>query len=82
MNDQHPTRQHRQPGVTHSQAQPSVERLLTPDEVCAALAVRKEWLYAQVQRQQLAAVRLNGRSLRFKAADVQSYIDRQYGQVG
>jgi excisionase family DNA binding protein len=61
------------------QASPRVlDELLTPDEVCAILRVTKPWLYAQVQRRALPTVRFNGRSLRFKASDIQLYIDRQY----
>lgn len=55
-----------------------VDELLTPDEVAVLLKVTKPWLYAQVQRGRFPAVRFNGRSLRFKASDVQRYIDRQY----
>lgn len=56
----------------------ALDELLTPDEVTAILKVSKPWLYAQVQRGRFPIVRFNGRSLRFKASDVQRYIDRQY----
>jgi excisionase family DNA binding protein len=59
-------------------APPILDELLTPDEVCAILKVSKPWLYAQVQRRALPTVRLNRRRLRFKAGDIQLYIDRQY----
>lgn len=55
-----------------------LEELLTPDEVAAILKVSKAWLYAQVQRGRFPTARFNGRSLRFKASDIQRYIDRQY----
>ncbi len=55
-----------------------LDELLTPDEVTAMLQVTKPWLYAQVQRGRFRIVRFNGRSLRFKASDIQRYIDRQY----
>ncbi len=55
-----------------------VDELLTPDEVAVLLKVTKPWLYAQVQRGRFPTVRFNGRSLRFKASDVQRYIDQQY----
>jgi excisionase family DNA binding protein len=55
-----------------------VDPLLTPDEVCALLKVRKEWLYTQVQRHRLPVVRINGRTLRFKTSDVQAYIADGY----
>ena len=56
----------------------TLDELLTPDEVSAILKVTKPWLYAQVQRGRFPIVRFNGRSLRFKASDIQRYIDRQY----
>ena len=55
----------------------TLDELLTPDEVSAILKVTKSWLYAQVQRGRFPIVRFNGRSLRFKASDIQRYIDRQ-----
>jgi excisionase family DNA binding protein len=58
-----------------------VDPLLTPDQVCALLKVRKEWLYTQVQRQRLPFVRINGRTLRFKTSDVRAYIDSRYRQA-
>ncbi len=58
-----------------------VDPLLTPDEVCALLKVRKEWLYTQVQRNRLPFVRINGRTLRFKTSDVQAYIATRYRQA-
>lgn len=36
----------------------------------------------KVQRGRFPVVRLNGRSLRFKARDVQDYIERRYSQAG
>lgn len=65
-----------------AQADPIADPLLTPDEVCALLKVRKEWLYTQVQRHRLPVVRINGRTLRFKTSDVQTYIDSRYRQAG
>ncbi len=55
-----------------------LDELLTPDEVTAILQVTKPWLYAQVQRGRFPIVRFNGRSLWFKASDIQRYIDPQY----
>ena len=55
----------------------TLDELLTPDEVSAILKVTKPWLYAQVQRGRFPIVRFNGRSLRFKASDIQRYIDCQ-----
>ena len=65
----------RRPGTSST---PTLDELLTPDEVSAILKVSKPWLYAQVQRGRFPSVRFNGRSLRFKASDIQRYIDRQY----
>ena len=59
-----------------------VDQLLTPDEVCAILRVSKPWLYAQVQRKRFPSIRFNGRSLRFKADDIQRFIDQQYQTSG
>jgi excisionase family DNA binding protein len=54
------------------------ERLLTPDQVCVILGVTKEWLYVQVQRERIAVVRLNGRSLRFRAIDLERWLESQH----
>jgi excisionase family DNA binding protein len=52
-----------------------IVRLMTPDEVVAALQVTKSWLYDQVQAEAIPFVRLGNRHLRFKAAEIHAYID-------
>ena len=48
--------------------------LLTPDDVCALLKVRKSWLYDTVESGALEAVRL-GKQLRFRPSAVARYLD-------
>lgn len=43
--------------------------LLTPDEVCALLKVKKSWLYDAVESGELGAIRL-GRQLRFRPSSL------------
>ena len=52
-----------------------IARLMTPDEVVDLLQVTKSWLYDQVQADAIPFVRLGNRHLRFKAADIRTYID-------
>ena len=48
--------------------------LLTPDDVCALLKVKKSWLYDEVERGALNAIRL-GKQLRFRPSDLARYLD-------
>lgn len=48
--------------------------LLTPDDVCALLKVKKSWLYDAVESGALEAVRL-GKQLRFRPSAVARYLD-------
>jgi excisionase family DNA binding protein len=48
--------------------------LLTPDDVCALLKVKKSWLYDTVESGALEAVRL-GKQLRFRPSAVERYLD-------
>ena len=48
--------------------------LLTPDEVCALLKVKRSWLYDTVESGRLEAVRL-GKQLRFRPSAVARYLD-------
>lgn len=48
--------------------------LLTPDEVCALLKVKKSWLYDTVESGALEAIRL-GKQLRFRPSAVARYLD-------
>jgi excisionase family DNA binding protein len=48
--------------------------LLTPDDVCTLLKVKKSWLCDEVERGALAAIRL-GQQLRFRPSDLARYLD-------
>ena len=48
--------------------------LLTPDDVCALLKVKKSWLYDAVESGTLDAIRL-GRQLRFRPSALDRYLD-------
>jgi excisionase family DNA binding protein len=48
--------------------------LLTPTELAELLKVKKSWIYDEVERGRLPALRLN-RQLRFRVRDVVAYLD-------
>ena len=48
--------------------------LLTPDDVCTLLKVKKSWLYDEVERGALEAIR-PGRQLRFRPSVLTRYVD-------
>jgi excisionase family DNA binding protein len=48
--------------------------LLTPDQLCELLQVKKSWLYDQVERGGFPCLRL-GKQLRFRRADVIRYLE-------
>ena len=48
--------------------------LLTPDDVCALLKVKKSWIYDEVEAGRLDALRL-GKQLRFRPSDLACYLD-------
>ena len=50
--------------------------LLTPDDVCALLKVRKSWLYDAVENGALEAIRL-GKQLRFRPSALIRYLDER-----
>jgi excisionase family DNA binding protein len=52
--------------------------LLTPTELAQLLKVKKSWIYDEVERGRLPAVRLN-RQLRFRVHDVAAYLEGAYG---
>jgi len=54
--------------------QAAVEPLLTADEVCAILKVKKSWLYDTVEDGLLKSVRL-GEQLRFRPSSLARYLD-------
>jgi excisionase family DNA binding protein len=66
-------------------AQPAVVRpelrdldLLTPDDLCALLKVKKSWIYDEVEAGRLEALRL-GKQLRFRPSDLARYLDERAG---
>jgi excisionase family DNA binding protein len=60
---------------------PAVETLLTADEVCALLKVKKSWLYDTVEQGLLSSIRL-GKQLRFRPSAIASYLDHCETQTG
>jgi excisionase family DNA binding protein len=50
--------------------------LLTPDDVCALLKVKKSWLYDTVETGALEAIRL-GKQLRFRPSALTRYLDER-----
>jgi excisionase family DNA binding protein len=50
--------------------------LLTPDDVCALLKVKKSWLYDTVESGALEAIRL-GKQLRFRPSALTRYLDER-----
>jgi excisionase family DNA binding protein len=49
-------------------------KLLTPEQLCELLQVKKSWLYDQVERGMLPCLRL-GKQLRFRHADIHRYLE-------
>lgn len=47
--------------------------LLTPDEVCGLLKVKRDWLYDQVQEGRIPHLRM-GRRLRFRPSEIQDWL--------
>jgi excisionase family DNA binding protein len=54
--------------------------LLTPDDVCALLKVKKSWLYDAVESGELEAIRL-GKQLRFRPSALIRYLDQRVNKV-
>ena len=50
--------------------------MLTPDQLCELLQVKKSWLYDQVEGGKFPCLRL-GKQLRFRRADVIRYLESQ-----
>jgi excisionase family DNA binding protein len=48
--------------------------LLTPDQLCELLQLKKSWLYDQVESGRLPCVRL-GKQLRFRREDIHRHLD-------
>jgi excisionase family DNA binding protein len=53
--------------------------LLTPDDLCALLKVKKSWVYDEVEAGRLEALRL-GKQLRFRPSDLARYLDERAGK--
>ncbi len=49
------------------------QELLTPDEVCALLKMKRTWFYAQVARGTLKPIKL-GRSTRVRRRDLEAFL--------
>jgi excisionase family DNA binding protein len=49
------------------------QELLTPDEVCALLKMKRTWFYAQVARGSIKPIKL-GRSTRVRRRDLEAYL--------
>ena len=49
------------------------QELLTPDEVCALLKMKRTWFYAEVARGALRPLKL-GRSTRVRRRDLEAYL--------
>jgi excisionase family DNA binding protein len=49
------------------------QELLTPDEVCALLKMKRTWFYAQVARGEFRPIKL-GRSTRVRRRDLEAYL--------
>ena len=54
--------------------------LLTPDDVCALLKVKKSWLYDTVENGALEAIRL-GKQLRFRPSALDRYLRERASNV-
>jgi excisionase family DNA binding protein len=50
--------------------------LLTPDDVCALLKVKKSWLYDAVEAGAVEAIRL-GKQLRFRPSALDRYLEQR-----
>lgn len=54
--------------------------LLTPDDVCALLKVKKSWLYDTVETGAIEAIRL-GKQLRFRPSALARYLEERVSNV-
>jgi excisionase family DNA binding protein len=70
-------------GENHDDGRPDPPRstywdldLLTPDDVCALLKVKKSWLYDAVECGALEAIRL-GKQLRFRPSALVRYLEER-----
>jgi excisionase family DNA binding protein len=49
--------------------------VLTADDVCTLLKIKRNWLYDTVESEAIEAIRL-GKQLRFRPSAIASYFDR------
>jgi excisionase family DNA binding protein len=77
----------RGPGGNHADGGPDPTQnaywdldLLTPDDVCALLKVKKSWLYDAVENGAIEAIRL-GKQLRFRPSALISYLEEHASKV-
>jgi excisionase family DNA binding protein len=74
----------RETGLQQSQRQDAWENLdlLTPDDVCTLLKVKKSWLYDTVEAGAIEVIRL-GKQLRFQPSAISAYLaERARSQKG
>ena len=71
------------PGERHADRQPDSAHgahwdldLLTPDDVCALLKVKKSWLYDAVEDGSIETIRL-GKQLRFRPSAIVRYLEER-----
>ena len=55
--------------------------LLTPDDLCVLLKVKKSWIYDEVEAGRLEVLRL-GKQLRFRPSGLARYLDERARAVG
>ena len=58
-----------------------LESLLTPDEVCALLKIKKQRLYEWVHYKRIPFIKVNGRFLRFSAEKLKVWIASQSSDI-
>lgn len=66
------------PGPQPAPGQPDLRDLdlLTPDDLCTLLKVKKSWIYDEVEAGRLEVVRL-GKQLRFRPSELARYLDER-----
>jgi excisionase family DNA binding protein len=66
------------PGFQPAPGRPDLRdlELLTPDDLCALLKVKKSWVYDEVEAGRLEVVRL-GKQLRFRPSELARYLDER-----
>jgi excisionase family DNA binding protein len=65
--------------MSFNDGSPTVDlELLTPDQVCDLLKIRKSWLYDEVEAGRFPHLRL-GRQLRFRRQDIAAHLSHLAG---